>query len=105
MLRQIKRGFANCTQQLWASLTSKAFLWPFAAQSLRQPQWQRLEASLVGSGRAGRSCQRLIDKESRLRNSCSDFGTVGVESDEVDSPRLLTNTLWTVRDLVEMVEA
>jgi hypothetical protein len=41
---------------------------------LRQPQWQRLEVSLVGSGRAGRSCQRLIDKESRLRNSCSDFG-------------------------------
>ena len=51
-------------------------------------QWQRLEVSLVGSGRAGRSCQRLIDKESRLRNSCSDLGTVGVESDEVDSPRL-----------------
>ena len=46
------------------------------------------EVSLVGSGRAGRSCQRLIDKESRLRNSCGDFGTVGVESGEVDRPRL-----------------
>jgi hypothetical protein len=44
---------------VWAALTSKAFLWPFAAQSLRQPQWQRLEVSLVGSGRAGRSFGRL----------------------------------------------
>ena len=75
MLRQIKRDFAELYAAIvWAALTSKAFLWPFAAQSLRQPQWQRLEVSLVGSGRAGRSCQRLIDKESRLRNSCSDFG-------------------------------
>jgi hypothetical protein len=89
---------------VWAALTSKAFLWPFAAQSLRQPQWQRLEVSLVGSGRAGRSFGRLdLLLALALGVSVSSCTPAKPVAEAEDSAKIVGNWLGTVGNMKESI--